>query len=77
MLVTYAGQEQGSDMYILDIEMLEVDGLAVAREIRNRDSKALVVFLTEYTKYLSDVFEVVTFDYIQISITVDRLHSLL
>ena len=77
MLVAYAGQEQGSDMYILDIEMLEVDGLAVAREIRNRDSKALVVFLTEYTKYMSDVFEVVTFDYIQISITVDRLHSLL
>ena len=77
MLVAYAGQEQGSDMYILDIEMLEVDGLAVSREIRNRDSKALVVFLTEYTIYMSDVFEVVTFDYIQISITVDRLHSLL
>ncbi len=54
-----------------------MDGLAVAREIRSRDSKALIVFLTSYTKYMPDVFEVVTFDYIQKPITVERLRLLL
>ena len=77
MLKAYEGQEQEPDMYILDIEMPGMDGLAVAREIRSRNSKALIVFLTGYTKYMPDIFEVVTFDYIQKPITVERLRLLL
>lgn len=52
-------------MYILDIEMPGMDGLAVAKQIRETDSKALLVFLTSYTKYMPSVFEVVTFDLFQ------------
>lgn len=64
------------DMYILDIEMPGLDGLAVAREIRTKDSKALLVFLTGYSKYMPDVFEVVTFDFIPKPITEERLRLL-
>ncbi len=64
-------------MYILDIEMSGMDGLAVTREIRNQNSKALIVFLTSYTKYMPDVFEMVTFDYIQKPIIVKWLQVLL
>lgn len=64
------------DMYILDIEMPEMDGLAVAKEIRTKDPKALLVFLTGYTKYMPDVFEVVTFDFISKPITEKRLRFL-
>ena len=37
----------------LDIEMPGMDGLAVAKQIRETDSKALLVFLTSYTKSVS------------------------
>lgn len=47
-----ADAEQKPDMYILDIEMPGMDGLAVAKQIRETDSKALLVFLTSYTKYM-------------------------
>ena len=68
--------EQKPDMYILDIEMPGMGGLAVAKQIRTYDSKALIVFLTSYTKYMPDVFEVVTFDFIHKPITEERLRLL-
>ena len=52
-----ADAEQKPDMYILDIEMPGMDGLAVAKQIRETDSKALLVFLTSYTKYMPVLFE--------------------
>ncbi len=77
MLTSYSEQEQEPDLYILDIEMPGMDGIAVAQEIRKRNSKALIVFLTSYTKYMPDVFAVVTFDFIEKPITIDRLRILL
>lgn len=76
LLKTNLKSEQKPDMYILDIEMPGMDGLAVAKQIRTYDSKALIVFLTSYTKYMPDVFEVVTFDFIPKPITGERLRLL-
>lgn len=41
LLTTYMESEQKPDMYILDIEMPGIDGLAVAKQIRTYDSKAV------------------------------------
>lgn len=71
-----AAQETKPDMYILDIEMPGMDGLAAAKKIRTYDTKALIVFLTGYTKYMPDVFEVVTFDFIPKPVTEERLRML-
>ena len=48
----------------------------MAKQIRETDSKALLVFLTSYTKYMPSVFEVVTFDFIPKPISEERLRVL-
>lgn len=52
-----ADTEQKPDIYILDIGMPEMDGLEVAKHICETDSKALIVFLTSYTKYMPSVLK--------------------
>ena len=65
------------DLYILDIEMPGMNGLKLAKRIREKDSRALFVFLTSYTRYMKDVFDVVTFDFIEKPISDEKLLQIL
>lgn len=65
------------DLYILDIEMSGMNGLKLAKSIREKDSRALFVFLTSYTRYMKDVFDVVTFDFIEKPISDEKLLQIL
>lgn len=65
------------DLYILDIEMPGMNGLKLAKSIREKDSRALFVFLTSYTRYMKDVFDVVTFDFIEKPISDEKLMQIL
>ena len=65
------------DLYILDIEMPGMNGLKLAKSIREKDSRALFVFLTSYTSYMKDVFDVVTFDFIEKPISDEKLLQIL
>ena len=65
------------DLYILDIEMPGMNGLKLAKSIREKDSRALFVFLTIYTRYMKDVFDVVTFDFIEKPISDEKLLQIL
>ncbi len=69
--------EENYNMYIYDIEMPGMSGLELAKEIRKEDAKALFVFLTGYTSYVMDVFEVVTFDFIKKPATAEKLQPVL
>lgn len=65
------------DLYILDIEMPGMNGLKLAKSIREKDIRALFVFLTSYTRYMKDVFDVVTFDFIEKPISDEKLLQIL
>ena len=65
------------DLYILDIEMPGMNGLKLAKSIREKDSRALFVFLTSYTRYMKDVFDEVTFDFIEKPISDEKLLQIL
>lgn len=77
LLKYHALHEEVYHLYIFDIEMPQLNGLELAKEIRMRDAKALFVFLTSYTQYVMDVFDVITFNYISKPITADKLESVL
>lgn len=46
------------DAYVLDIYMQGIDGLRLAREIRNKDRKAKIAFVTSSREFAIEAFEV-------------------
>ncbi len=65
------------DIYILDIEMESLSGLALAKKLRHESSFALIIFLTSYSQYVFDVFEVVTFDFILKPLSYERFNMVM
>lgn len=51
------------DIIFLDIEMNGINGTETAREIRKTDSKAIIVFLTNYREFAEEGYEVGAFRY--------------
>lgn len=70
-------QTEPYQLYIFDIELSEINGLELAKELRKNDEKALFVFLTSHTEYVMEVFDVITFDYILKPITEEKLEAVL
>ena len=54
---------QQPDVLFLDVQMPEVDGFDVIRHL-DRDSTALIVFVTAYDQYALQAFEQHAFDYL-------------
>lgn len=77
LLMCSMQDKENYHLYIFDIEMPDMNGLELAKEVRKRDAKALFVFLTSYTRYVMEVFEVITFDYISKPITFEKIESVL
>jgi DNA-binding LytR/AlgR family response regulator len=65
------------DLYILDIEMPQYDGLALAKEIRKENLNVPIVFLTSHKEYMKEVFSIHTFDYVVKPINKERFFLLL
>ena len=61
--------ETDFDVYFLDIETADTSRIQLAEGIRLINQYALVIFMTGYLKYVTDVFEVNTFDFLLNPIT--------
>lgn len=52
------------DLFFLDIQMPDKDGIALARKIREREDESLIIFITVLAEYVYDAFEVEALNYI-------------
>lgn len=65
------------DLFFLDVEMDNMDGMEAARQIREFDGNIMIVFLTGYADHVFDGYSVGALDYILKPVTVQRLMELL
>lgn len=52
------------DVYLLDVQLPDMNGLEVAKRIRHRWSDPIVIYITNYVKYAVDAYELNTYRYI-------------
>lgn len=65
------------DIYILDIIMPEIDGIALGMEIWKKDNDSIIIFLTASAEYGVDSYSLSAKDYILKPYTEDSLFSAL
>ncbi len=63
------------DLVFLDIQMPELDGFKVARELKERNSKVVVFFITAFNEYQDDAMDLQVFRFFEKPFDVKRLYS--
>lgn len=61
------------DFFILDIELPSSSGINIAKEIRKHNLNVPIIFITSFSEYMEDVFQVQTFDYILKPVTEEKM----
>lgn len=52
------------DLYLLDVQLPDINGLEIARQIRRRYEEPVLIYITNYVDYAVEAFEVNAFRYI-------------
>lgn len=65
------------DILLLDIEMGDMDGVALAKELRRENETIQIVFVTGYSDYISEGYEVSALHYLIKPVKEEKLFSVL
>lgn len=76
-LINYltGNMNQGYQIYLLDIQMPELDGIKTAHLIRKNNISAVIIFVTEYQEFVYHVFEVLPFRFLRKPVTRESLQN--
>ncbi|MCD7834265.1 MAG: LytTR family DNA-binding domain-containing protein [Lachnospiraceae bacterium] len=75
-LFQYA-EDKRWDILILDIEMGQMDGVTMAKTIRKENEALQIVFVTGYSDYIAEGYEVAALHYLIKPVKVEKLFSVL
>ena len=75
-LFHYAG-ENDYDILLLDIEMGTMDGVTMAKQLRQENDTVQIVFITGYSDYISEGYEVAALHYLMKPVREEKLFSVL
>lgn len=75
-LFSYAEQDD-YDILLLDIEMGGMDGVTMAKKLRQDNDNVQIVFITGYTDYISEGYEVAALHYLIKPVREEKLFSVL
>lgn len=65
------------DLMFLDIEMPEINGIYLARKIRQTNHKLHIVYVTNFTKYRDAAFMVHAYGYIKKPVVKEKINEIL
>ena len=70
-------EENDYDVLLLDVEMGQMDGVALAREIRKQNEAVQIVFITGFSDYIAEGYEVAALHYLMKPVREEKLFSVL
>ena len=70
-------EESDYDILLLDIEMGEMDGVSMARQLRRGNDAVQFIFITGHSDYISVGYEVEALHYLMKPVREEKLHSVL
>lgn len=65
------------DLLLLDIEMAQMDGVSLAKAIRQDNQAVQIVFITGYSEYIAEGYEVAALHYLMKPVKPEKLFSVL
>lgn len=70
-------EEPAFDILLLDIEMAQMDGVSLARQVRAANRAVQIVFVSGYTEYIADGYEVEALHYLLKPVSQEKLSQVL
>ena len=75
-LFCYA-EKKDYDILLLDIEMGKMDGVTMAKKLRQDNDTIQIIFITGYSDYISEGYEVAALHYLMKPVKEEKLFSVL
>lgn len=69
--------QQSFDLLLLDIEMGEMDGVSLAKQVRRTNELMQIVFITGYSDYITEGYEVAALHYLMKPVKEEKLFAVL
>lgn len=70
-------ENKAYDILLLDIEMGDMDGVALAKELRKENETVQIIFITGYSDYISEGYEVAALHYLIKPVKEEKLYTVL